>query len=198
VRVVREVDSLLAGIPQNGNTLGSPGAPVTLQYFGDLECPFCQKFTLGALPSIVTRWVRPGKLRIEYRSLETATREPEMFKAQQIAALAAGAQNKMWNYVELFYHEQGAEGTRYATEEYLRDLARQVSGLRLAEWQKDRSDALFNEELNRDAELGGVENLTGTPSFMIGHSGGATRQIQPPSLSDGASWDAVLEQALRG
>jgi hypothetical protein len=34
--------------------------------------------------------VRPGKLKIEYRSLETATREPETFHTQQLAALAAG------------------------------------------------------------------------------------------------------------
>src|SRR5271154_2263812 len=41
-----EVASLLAGIPQRGNTLGDPTAPVTLEYFGDLQCPFCRQFTL--------------------------------------------------------------------------------------------------------------------------------------------------------
>ena len=47
---VAVVDSLVGGIPQHGNTLGDPNAPVTLQYFGDLECPICKEFTLGALP----------------------------------------------------------------------------------------------------------------------------------------------------
>ena len=42
--------SLLQGIPQNGITLGNPNAPVTMKYFGDLECPICKEFTLGALP----------------------------------------------------------------------------------------------------------------------------------------------------
>jgi hypothetical protein len=51
--------------------------------------------------------VRGGELKIEYRSLETATREPEVFKAQQLAALAAGKQDRMWNFIETFYHEQG-------------------------------------------------------------------------------------------
>ncbi len=41
---------MVGGIPQSGNTLGAPNAPVTLQYFGDLECPICKEFTLGALP----------------------------------------------------------------------------------------------------------------------------------------------------
>src|SRR5215831_1930747 len=65
---VAEVTSALQGIPQSGNTIGNPNAPVTLQYFGDLQCPICKQFTLGALPSIVQQWVRTGKVKIEYRS----------------------------------------------------------------------------------------------------------------------------------
>ena len=92
--VIAKVVSEIGGIPQNGNTLGSPKAPVTLEYFGDLECPICKEFTLGALPTLIQKYVRTGKLKIEYRNLETATREPETFKTQQSAALAAGKQNK--------------------------------------------------------------------------------------------------------
>ncbi len=91
---VAEVSKLVGGIPQSGNALGSPTAPVTLKYFGDLECPICKEFTLSALPTVIHKWVRTGKLRIEYHSLETATREPEVFKDQQVAAYAAGKQNK--------------------------------------------------------------------------------------------------------
>jgi hypothetical protein len=43
-------------------------------YFGDLECPFCKEFTLGALPSVIQKYVRLGRLRIEYRSLIRAVR----------------------------------------------------------------------------------------------------------------------------
>jgi hypothetical protein len=32
-----EMGALLAGIPQSGNALGSRAAPVTPEYFGDLE-----------------------------------------------------------------------------------------------------------------------------------------------------------------
>src|SRR5438105_14155008 len=40
-KVVETVNSVLAGTTQSGGTLGSPTAPVTLVYFGDLECPVC-------------------------------------------------------------------------------------------------------------------------------------------------------------
>src|SRR5271167_4776744 len=91
---------LLAGIPQRAIALGSPTAPVTLEYFGDLQCPFCRDFTLEVLPGVIQRWVRGGDLRIEYRALETATREPEVFLAQQVAVLAAGRQDKGWYFIE--------------------------------------------------------------------------------------------------
>ncbi len=195
--IVRQVDGLLTGIPQSGNALGSPTAPVTLQYFGDLECPICRKFTLGPLPSIINRWVRPGELRIEYLSLETATHEPEIFKEQQVAALAAGSQDRMWNYLELFYHEQGTEDSGYVNAGYLRGLAQQVPGLKLAEWDKARSDPTFNEEVNRDAELAEVDKMTGTPAFEIGHTGGATKLVQSSPLSEPANFDEAIEQQLK-
>src|SRR5207245_10064574 len=131
-QTVAAVSSLLNGIPQSGNVLGSPKAPVTLQFFSDLECPVCKEFTLGALSPLIQSWVRSGKLKIEDRALETATREPETFKTQQAAALAAGKQGKMWDYLEIFYREQREEGSGYVTESYLPGLAAQLAGLNVA------------------------------------------------------------------
>ena len=78
------------------------------------------------LPELVAKDVRAGKVKIVYRAFETATRDPQTFQAQQVAALAAGKQNHFWDYVELFYRQQGAEGTGYVTESYLSGLAKQV------------------------------------------------------------------------
>ena len=87
---VAAVTALLRGIPQSGNRLGDPSAPVTVDYYGDLECPVCRDFTLGALPQLISKEVRAGKVKLRYRSLQTATSDPSTFRLQQIAALAAG------------------------------------------------------------------------------------------------------------
>ena len=107
--------------------------------------------------------MRTGKLKIEYRSLETATREPEIFKTQQIAALAAGKQNKMWNYLELFYHEQGEENTGYVTESYLQALAQQMPGLNLTNWTSDRNNPAF-------ANAGDQRRAGGQQRRLHGHA----------------------------
>jgi protein-disulfide isomerase len=195
--VEKEVATLIGGIPQNANVLGSPTAPVTLEYFGDLECPICQKFTLEALPKVVQKWVRTGKLRIEYHSLETATREPEVFKTQQIAALAAGKQNKAWYFIETFYHEQGEEDSGYVTEKFIQGIASQVPGLNLAQWTSDRGDAELANQVTTDAQAANNAGFTGTPSFLVGRSGGAMTKLEYSSPSDPSFIDNAVEKLLK-
>src|SRR5579862_5607016 len=138
-QLVSNVDALLAGIPQTGTTLGNPNAKVTMQYFGDLECPICQEFTLNIFPTFIQKQVRTGNVKVIYRSMCTATcdgklstsAENAVFNRQQIAAYAAGKQNKFWQFTELFYHQQKTEGTGYPTDSWLAGVANQVTGLKV-------------------------------------------------------------------
>jgi protein-disulfide isomerase len=196
-RVSGEVTSLLSGIPQTGDVLGRSTAPVTLQYYGDLQCPVCRSFTTQALSSIIGRWVRPGELRIEYRSLQTATREPEVFLAQQSAALAAGRQNRMWNFLETFYREQQEEGSGYVTGAFIQGIARQVPGLSLARWTSERGDPAFSNQLAGDAQAASGQGLNGTPAFLIGRSGGSASRLEPSSYSDPGSFDQAIAKLAK-
>ncbi|MCW3027607.1 MAG: hypothetical protein JWN81_818 [Solirubrobacterales bacterium] len=194
---VNAVTSLVGGIPQSGNILGDPKAPATLQYYADLECPVCQQFsTTGALPAIIQKWVRPGKLKIEYVALETATREPEVFNTQQVAALAAGRQNRMWQFVELFYNEQGEENSGYVTESYIQNLARQVPGLNFQQWAAARSDPSLANQLVTDAQAARNAGFNGTPAFLLGRTGHALQTFEYSSLTDPSPFEAAIEKSL--
>jgi len=164
---VSEVATLLAGLPQHGKALGNPHAPVRVQFFGDLQCPYCRRFALEKLTMLIRRYVRTGKLKIEYLSLQTATHDPETFRIQQVAALAAGRQNKLWNFIELFYREQRDENSGYVNEAFLDGLAQQVPGLGLFAWNAARGDAQFTEEILRDARDARDARLATTPSFLL-------------------------------
>jgi protein-disulfide isomerase len=192
-----EVSTLLNGIPQSANTLGNPNAPVTLKYYGDLECPICKDFTLGALPALIQKYVRTGKLKIEYHSLETATREPEVFKTQQVAALAAGKQKRAWDFIELFYHEQGEEDSGYVNESYLQGLASQIPGLSLADWTTARSDPTYSNQVAADAQAANQAGFTGTPSFEIGKSGGPLQKLEAGSFTEASPYETAIEKQLQ-
>jgi protein-disulfide isomerase len=183
----RAVNAELAGIPQSGNALGSSSAKVTMDYYGDLECPVCKDFTLGALPEVISKQVRPGDLQIRYRSLQTATRDASTFATQQVAALAAGRQNRMWQFVELFYREQGAEGTDYVNDGYLQKLAGQVSGLNVAKWKSDRSQPALSNEVSSDAQAATAAGASATPTLVIKGPGGTKTLDGDVPYSDVAS-----------
>jgi protein-disulfide isomerase len=195
---VAAVSTLLNGIPQNGNVIGDPNAPVTLKYYGDLECPICKDFTLGVLPALIPKYVRTGKLKIEYHALETATREPEVFKNQQVAALAAGKQQRAWNFIELFYHEQGEESSGYVTESYLQGLASQVPGLNLATWTTARSNPALANEVTADAQAANQAGFTGTPSFELGKTGGTLQKLEAGTFTEAAPYETAIEKQLKG
>ncbi len=164
------INGLLAGIPQSGMTLGSPSAKVTVTEFGDLECPICQEFASSSENQIIENDVRSGKVKLVYRSLETASSDSpiqNVFPTQQIAAYSAGLQGKGWYFVELFYHEQGQEGTGYVTESYLNGLARQIPGLNYSEWQLDRNSSALKAQLTADSQAAQAKGFNGTPSIVI-------------------------------
>jgi protein-disulfide isomerase len=187
------VIALLQGIPESGNTLGNSSAPVKLVYYGDLECPFCKQFTLTALPSIISKEVRSGKAKIEYRSMDTATRERETFQNQQVAALAAGKQNRMWYFIELFYHEQGEEGSGYVTESYLQGLAAQIPGLSISQWSSDRENPTYANQVVSDAQSANQNGFTGTPSFIVEKAGLTPQKLENPSLTDPKDIEGAIE-----
>jgi protein-disulfide isomerase len=186
------VQSLLAGIPQSGARLGNPKAPVTMIYYGDLECPICQDFTLnGGFPQLVSNDVRAGKVQVVYRAFETATRDPTVFKTQQVAALAAGQQQKFWNFTELFYHEQGTEDSGYVTDSYLSGLANQITGLNLSKWATDRSSSSLGNQVLADEQQGSRAGVQGTPTLVLqGPKGSVSPSSSVPSYSD-------LQQAIK-
>jgi protein-disulfide isomerase len=185
-KLVSQVTGLLTGIPPSGATLGNPKAPVTMTYYGDLECPVCEQFTVsGGFPELVAKDIRSGKVKVVYRAFQTATQSPQTFATQQVAALAAGKQNHFWDYTELFYHEQGAEGSGYVTDSYLSGLARQVPGLNISSWSSARNDQALSGQIVSDSQAGRSAGVQGTPTLLFqGPKGQTTAPTGVPSYSD--------------
>ncbi len=165
------VDTLLSGIPESDNTLGNPNAKVTVTEYGDLECPVCADFaTQGPESQIISNYVRTGKAKLVYRSLDTASQNSpisNVFPSQQAAAYAAGLQGKAWYYIELFYHEQGQEGTGYVTPAYLNGLAKQVPGLNYASWQLDSNNSNLTAQVTADEQAAAARGFNSTPTVVV-------------------------------
>ena len=145
-----QVAAMLRGVPQHGVDLGSPKAPVTLYEFADLQCPYCAQWERNALPVLIRKYVRPGKLRIVFVGMTFLG--PDSTKAFR-AALAAGRQNRFWNVAELFYVNQGTENTGWVTDAFVRSVGSAVSGLNVAKMLADRTSAGVKAQLAAAAQI---------------------------------------------
>jgi protein-disulfide isomerase len=184
----------LAGIPQSGQTLGSPSAPVTITEYADLECPVCDAFALptnrntsdgtpgtGYLDQLIKQYVRPGKAKLVFRSLETATGNgpnSSMWTPQQSAAYAAGLQGKAWYYIELFYYEQQSETSTYVTQSFLQGIAQEIPGLNVSKWNSDRQSQKLASQVATDGQAGLAHGFSATPTIVVQGPKGQASPIQ--------------------
>ena len=177
-----------AGIPQQGDTLGRPDAPVTLVEFADLQCPFCAEYARDVLPTILDRYVRTGSVKLIFRPLRFLG--PDSAKAAAAAGAAAG-QDRMWQFVDGFYHRQGAENSGYVTDAFLRELAGAVPGLDAA--TLIAGDDGLARHAESEARTYGVES---TPAFLVGRAGEDMRPLTVSALEPEAftsQLDAIVE-----
>jgi protein-disulfide isomerase len=185
------VSALLNGVQQSGTTLGNPTAKVTVTEFGDLQCPICAEFAQGAESELISKDIRAGQVKLVYRSLQTATQDPVAFLTQQADAYAAGAQNRAFNYIELFYNEQGAEGSGYVTQSYLEGLAKQVAGLNYAKWLAASTSSTYTNAVKADEESAATSGFDSTPTLVVT---GPKRSASP---IEGDVDYATLEAAIK-
>ena len=181
-----EVDRLLSGIPQQGMVLGDPEAPVELIEFGDLQCPVCAGYAKEILPPIIENQVKNGEAKIDFRNLVIIGEESIPAGA---AALAAGEQKRGWNYLELFYRNQGAERSGYVTDEFMEAVAKAAGVKNLAKWNQERKQLTGAvEETTADA---GKLGFGATPSFAVKGPGSKGLELLGTPESTGS-----LEEAL--
>lgn len=187
---VSESRAMLNGIPQSGKTLGNPKAAVTLLEFADLQCPYCRQYSLQTLPQVVRDYVRSGKVKIELHLLSFLG--PDSVRGAQVAA-GAEAQDRLWNFADLFYYNQGEEQTGYGTDAFLKRLAAAVPGLRTAPLFARPITATPTAADKAADALARRYGVTGTPSFVVTKQGETGKLV---SGFDYASISSALDAAL--
>jgi protein-disulfide isomerase len=186
--------ALFADIPQHGIELGNPSATVTLVEFGDLQCPICAEFAENALPRIVARYVRPGRVRLLFRNLHLIGNDS--LRAARMAG-AVGEQNHLWEFIDLMYRNQGAENSSYVTDRYLQALASAIPGVDVSLALRARDSAVVQAQIDQASRQAAQRHIRGTPSFLLSRSGEPAHVFTPADLSS-ASFSEALEHALAG
>ncbi len=183
--------SLVDGIPQRGTVIGQKSATVTLIQFEDLGCSHCAEFMAEAFPTIVRDYVRPGLVKVDFRGLGVVT--PASAPALRYA-LAAGRQKKLWQVVELYYANQSRLG-QFITDKGVKRLVRGVPGLDATRLVADAKTLSVKRQAAAHAAEVTRRSVPGVPWFFV-KIGAAPPKVVRPDAYDGASFSAILDEAL--
>ena len=145
--------------------LGDAAANVTLIEYADPQCPACRFYSEDVFPTVVDDYVRPGKVKTEFRGFPFIG--PDSVKALRFI-YAAGLQDKLWQYQEALYRNQGGENDGWVTDELLRQVADEIPGLDVGQALRGRRERQRSRRKWRqpqsEAQAAGV---SGTPSLFV-------------------------------
>jgi protein-disulfide isomerase len=187
----KESAEMLAGIPQKGIYLGKADAPVRLVEFADLQCPICREYSLQSLPQLIQDYVRTGKVRMEFRNLSFLG--PDSITAGRAAA-AAAQQNKLWNFADVLYFNQGEENSGYVTQQFI-DRINKAAGVDSAEADAFAKSDASQEPLGAANTMANQLGVNATPTILVGKRGGALKAVDA-GATDVAAYKSAIDGVL--
>jgi protein-disulfide isomerase len=143
--------------------LGRADAPVTMEMFGDFQCPACGEFARTIEPPFIKSYVDTGKVKFVWH--DYAWIGNESADAAQ-AARCAGEQGHFWAYHDYLYAHQRGENIGQFAPANLERFAQNV-GLDMPAWNRcfEAADDLIDIQ---DRIRGGIlKGVTVTPSYLI-------------------------------
>ena len=114
--------------------------------------------------------MRKGTAKYEFRQYTIIG--PDSTAAAK-AALAASEQNRYWNYIELFYRNQGTENSGYVTDDFLQSIAKGAGVPDIAKWNKDRDSSKWDAVLAKIQRETSALGINATPTIMVEGPGGS-------------------------
>jgi protein-disulfide isomerase len=169
LKTIPESESILAKTNTNSAHIrGNPDAPVTLEEFGDFQCPPCGKFS-----EFVEELLKEynSRLRLVFRNFPLSGHEHAREAA--LAAEAAGLQGKFWEMHDTLYREQETWTKAPNVRELFESYAGTI-GLDVAQFKKDIDGDKARERVDSDRALADFLGVKATPTLFINN-----RPVEP-------------------
>jgi protein-disulfide isomerase len=165
---------------------GEANAPVTLEEFGDFQCPPCGKL---AGPTKRLEEAYGSQLRVIFRQFPLPAKVHPHAQEAALAAEAADLQGRFWEMHDLLYREQEVWSNAADARTLFRGYAGMLE-LDLDRFEKDMDGSEAKERVASDQKRGVALGVTSTPTIFIND-----RQIPAPIVV--ASLRTAIDAALK-
>ena len=177
-----DANALFDGIPQTGLVLGKPTAPVEMEMFIDVQCPFCQDYEVNNLPTVVKDDIKSGKVQLHLQPWAFIGGAGSQSFSGRLGLIAASFQNKGYEYAKVLYDNQGTEDTGWLTGRQMALIAASVNGLNLKKWQQSANGSAVKQIASTVDRLAAKAKVQGTPTVLVGCAGNALQNVTSPQL----------------
>jgi len=177
-----DANNLFNGIPQTGLVLGKPTAPVEMEMFIDVQCPFCQDYEVNNLPTVVKDDIKSGKVQLHLQPWAFIGGPGSQSFSGRLGLIAASFQNKGYEYAKVLYDNQQPEDTGWLTGRQMALIAASVNGLNLSKWQKSVNGSAVKQIASTVDQLATKAKVQGTPTVLVGCAGGNLQNVTSPTL----------------
>ena len=153
----------------NDPVIGDPDAPITIIEFSDFQCPFCARFHIQTLPTIMEEYIEKGSVKLVFRDFPIQSIHPNAVPAS-VAAECANEQGKFKQMHDILFEKQNEWSnleTVYAIELF-NQYSEQIN-LEQEQFSSCLSTAKYVKEIQNDLDDGRTYGVTGTPGFFIGN-----------------------------
>lgn len=171
--------------PADAAAKGSVDAPIVIVEYADYRCAYCAVFANEVLPALVSEYVDAGLVRLEWRDAPVLG---ETSPNAAIAAHAAGAQGKYWEYSAALYASSPTKQTEWSREVLL-GVAATVPALDLAAFTIALDDPVHAQRVAQEAQESATIGVSSTPTFIVGNQ--PVRGAQPIE-----TFREIIEQEL--
>jgi protein-disulfide isomerase len=168
---------------------GPANAAVTLEEFGDFQCPPC-----GGLEAPLQQIEHDyaSSLRVIFRNFPFTIHEHAHQAAY--AAEAAGLQGRFWEMHDLLYREQ-AVWAKTKDAQALFDSYAGIIGLNRERFKKDVGSEQVKDKVESDRKRGEALGVKNTPTIFLNNQSVPPTQLNPTALR--AAIDAAVKEKTK-
>lgn len=165
---------------------GKADAAVTIEEFGDFQCPPCAMMSTE-LHKLGDEY--GSRVRLVFHQFPLAMHEHA--RAAALAAEAAHEQGRFWEMHDVLYKEQSLWSKAPDVAALFIGYAQSL-GLDVERFKKDMADREIAERVEKDQKLGSSRGVTSTPTLFVNNNLVPANQLAPDALHK------VIESALNG
>jgi protein-disulfide isomerase len=156
---------------------GPADALVTLEEFGDFQCPPC-----GELYPVLKEMEHEfgPRLRVIFRQFPLVPAHAHALSAAR-ASEAAGLQGKFWQMHGLIYENQKGWTKSFDVRPIFEGYAKQI-GLDMERYQRDLGSEVVQQRITEDGKRARSLNITGTPTVFLNGRELPFQSLAPPKL----------------